>query len=432
MASQPVSKPQPSLDSICCLHPGLTEKYKALLGALPASKTNGHAPVAAQNALLMLEGVAEPTGDATTDSTAATSNLVDRIAAQLDRFIFIENRRIYRLIALWLIGTHLHDVFEFFPYLLIHSPEPGCGKTRVLECIDMLCWNSSGILTDPTSAVTFHTASLNTQLIDEVDTWRKDKDLSSVLNAGFQRGGVVKRMQKDGAGNYTDVAAYEVYGPKALAGISPLGTGNELLKAATRTRVLNFKIIKQKKEERRERMQKNARASFGALRSEVDRWAKSHRVAVERIYETGRFAYLDQYDDRTIDVIRPLAAILEVISPTNEARRDLLRVIPATRPGEKSDTSIDVLESLAAIAPADQPLIGSASELAARIKAIRSEVNESVVAAAIATTLHRYSVTTKSMRLGGREPRKRYEISLTKLRDLLDRYATHGPEPTAE
>jgi hypothetical protein len=80
---------------------------------------------------------------------------VDRIAAGLDRFIFLENRRIYPLIALWLIGTHLHTLFEFFPYLLVHSPKPGCGKTRVLDCLHLMCWSSSDVITDITSAVTF-------------------------------------------------------------------------------------------------------------------------------------------------------------------------------------------------------------------------------------------------------------------------------------
>lgn len=411
---------------ICCFNPAVVQEYAELLGEVaPTGKPNGHAPFGAQNVVPMLEGAAR----AATDSAATGSNLMGSIADQLEKFIFLENRRVYPLIALWIIGTHLHASFDYYPYLLIHSPEPGCGKTRVLECIDKLCWNNK-MLTDPTSAYMFHTASTTTQLIDEIDTWSKDKDLSSILNAGFQRGGVVPRLQKDGAGNFTNVADYEVYGPKALAGIKP--PGRELLKPATRTRVLNIQIIKQNRAERRERLSKSARESFGPLRDKLVLWVQSNRVAVQRVYETGRFEYLDQYDDRTIDVMRPLAAILEVLSPTNETRREFLRIIPEVRTGEKNDNNIDILEALASVAQLDQPLIGSASQLAALIMDKMHGASEPVVTAAISKTLHRYGVTTKSMRLPGGESRRRYEISLSKLKDLLDRYATHGPEATAE
>src|SRR5207249_5668474 len=62
------------------------------------------------------------------------------------------------------------------------------------------------------------------QLFDEVETLRGDKDrfdaLITVLNVGFERGGVVTRLEKRGERFVEE--PYEVYAPRVLAGIAGL------------------------------------------------------------------------------------------------------------------------------------------------------------------------------------------------------------------
>src|SRR5437870_11108407 len=62
------------------------------------------------------------------------------------------------------------------------------------------------------------------QLFDEVETLRGDKDrfdaLISVLKVGFERGGVVTRLEKRGERVVEE--PYEVYAPRVLAGIAGL------------------------------------------------------------------------------------------------------------------------------------------------------------------------------------------------------------------
>ncbi len=42
------------------------------------------------------------------------------------------------VIALWALCTHLANTFDAFPYLSLSSPTPRCGKTRVLELLELI------------------------------------------------------------------------------------------------------------------------------------------------------------------------------------------------------------------------------------------------------------------------------------------------------
>lgn len=74
------------------------------------------------------------------------------------------------VLALWAIATHLVDCFDSFPYLSLSSPLPRCGKTRLLEVLELLCarpWRG----TAPTEAALFRFIEANrpTLLLDEVE-----------------------------------------------------------------------------------------------------------------------------------------------------------------------------------------------------------------------------------------------------------------------
>src|SRR5215470_11846906 len=115
------------------------------------------------------------------------ANLVEGIAQFIERFVFIKDKPIYRLLALWVIQTHLYKDFEYTGYIFAYSPEPESGKSRLLEILDLLVANSSGLLYKPTDAILFRTADGMTQLLDEVDTWMNGDFLRGILNAGFHR-----------------------------------------------------------------------------------------------------------------------------------------------------------------------------------------------------------------------------------------------------
>jgi len=73
------------------------------------------------------------------DGSKVNQTIVDRVAAFVERFVFLKNKPMYTLVALWIIHTHLHQSFQYTGYLFIHSPEKQCGKTCLLETLDLLC-----------------------------------------------------------------------------------------------------------------------------------------------------------------------------------------------------------------------------------------------------------------------------------------------------
>src|SRR5580658_7343323 len=85
-------------------------------------------------------------------------NIITEVADFIRRFVFFSNDALYDLVSAWTIATYLTNRFEYSWYLFAHSPEPGSGKSRLLEVLDLLVNNSSGLLVSPTEAVLFRTA----------------------------------------------------------------------------------------------------------------------------------------------------------------------------------------------------------------------------------------------------------------------------------
>ena len=116
--------------------------------------------------------------------------------------------------------------FDYTPYLYISSPVKRCGKSRVFDCLALLCakpWEVVSL----TEAVLFRKIEQDnpTVFIDEVDTIFKanrpdetKEGLRAILNAGFERGATVPRC----VGPQFTLTEFRVFCPKALVGIGRL------------------------------------------------------------------------------------------------------------------------------------------------------------------------------------------------------------------
>ena len=117
----------------------------------------------------------------------------------------------------------------------------------------------------PTEAQLYRSAARTggVQLFDEVETLRGDKDrfdaLISVLNVGFERGGVVTRLEKRGERFVEE--PYEVYAPRVLAGI----TG---LKDTLEDRALPLFMLRKRRNEPVARLNRATDAEAQALRDQ--------------------------------------------------------------------------------------------------------------------------------------------------------------------
>lgn len=350
--------------------------------------------------------------------------IIDRIAAFIERYVFLPHKSMYRLLALWVVATYLHQSFDYMGYIFAHSATPESGKSRLLEVLDLIVSQPSGVIVSPTEAILFRTASEHTQLIDEADSCQQLDALRSVLNAGFHKGGTVKRMEKDETGSYKPVE-FPVYAPRALAGI-----GQHILNQTTRDRTFMIQMLRQKRGERRERFRvRKVGPEARVLRKAIEQWVTANADKVAAQYDSASFVYLDAFRDRTIDITEPLAAIVEVAysdagtETLKRARLDLLDAAALTRK-EQESPALDsrLIGELAKLARDENPLVGSASELVQKLGASVENVDELKVG----EVLRRHGFEAKSTRKGGGEPRYRYSLSYESLADLAERYLGAG------
>lgn len=353
---------------------------------------------------------------------------IEEVKAFIRRFVFIRDESIYELLALWVVCTYLHAEFEFVPYVFVHSPEKQSGKTRLLEVLDLLVANSSGIQTSPTEAVLFRTAKGKTQLLDEADGWQNLSSIRSVLNSGFQRNGRVTRMVQDSNGGWKDVE-FPVFGPKAIAGI-----GNRILGDTLSDRVYAIELLRQTPSERREKLRwAKVEPESRALKEKIQRWANENRGALRESYAKHEdLPYLSGFRDRTEDISEPLAAILERIyrddvPELKQARARFRAAVAATR-FENDDTEEEhgVLSALLGHMGDNQQLRVQPFQVVQWCPSM-PEMDEYRVG----EILRKYGFESKSVRIKG-QPKKAYVVPRSRLEELVKRFVQDSALPRGE
>lgn len=143
--------------------------------------------------------------------------LFEKIRTYILHFICFTDPRQVTLITTWVLGTYLFPVFRHFPYLWINA-EKGSGKTTLLEVLRPICFNGQ-MLVSPTPAVLFRDIETNrpTMLMDEIEGLTKQNKeastgIQSVLNAGYNSEGAVKRNEGNSKGEYK-MQSYSAYSP---------------------------------------------------------------------------------------------------------------------------------------------------------------------------------------------------------------------------
>ena len=125
----------------------------------------------------------------------------------------------YGIIALWIMGTYVHDQFPSYPYLFLNAMR-GSGKTRTLKLITSLA-NNGQMLNSLTEAVLFRTEGM--LAIDEFEgiTRKGTENLRELLNSAYKKGTKVKRLRKSFSkeGERQVVEEFDVYRPISLANI---------------------------------------------------------------------------------------------------------------------------------------------------------------------------------------------------------------------
>jgi uncharacterized protein DUF3631 len=165
-----------------------------------------------------------PTADPDQPGAPVGAALLDRVHAALRRYVVLPSPAAAVGVTLWIAASHAQPAWAHAPRLVIRAPEKRCGKSRLLDVTEALCWNP--LVTVNASAAAVYrsiTADPPTMLVDEADTIFGPKadgneDLRGLLNAGHQRGRPAIRY--DAAANR--VEKIPTFAMAALAGIGAM------------------------------------------------------------------------------------------------------------------------------------------------------------------------------------------------------------------
>lgn len=288
------------------------------------------------------------------ETPPASPAIVDELEALYSRFLAL-SPGLSLVLALWSLATHLHQVFDAFPYLAITSPTKRCGKTRVCELLSFVCLN-------PLQTVNISAAALYRMLtlrpcallIDEAEYLKNTTDdraslLREILNAGFRKGQKVircKRVFKGKSGNSGEQEdfvpeSFEIFGPKALSLIGRL-------QGTLADRSIEIRMDRRSKTDvqalQRFRLERE-RANAASLRSESEMWAAKNEREVSDFFHNNDVPFLF---DREAELWLPLFSVCATAAPhrLTELETTAKRLALVKSEAEPGDFGIELLRDI--------------------------------------------------------------------------------------
>ena len=280
------------------------------------------------------------------------ADVLDKIETFIRRFCVLPGEHCYTAVTLWAAHTHFIKLLETTPRLACLSPEPGSGKTRVLEVLDVLCAHPLMAL-DLSMAAFFRIVEKNQPaiLLDEVDAIFMGKkqsesaeDMRRVINNGYRVGAVVQRV---GGASRDEVQSFHVFTPVAMAGLGQLP--DTLM---TRSIILRMKRRRggEKVEPFRDRIHRPAGKKIQAVAAA---WAAS-------IAQLDYPELPDGVEDRDADVWEPMIMIADLAGDEwpDRAREACLTFI-TEKPISTVSLGVRLLTDIRSIWPEDAAVMST-------------------------------------------------------------------------
>jgi len=232
--------------------------------------------------------------------------LLAALVSFLRRYVIFANPHQAVAIALWIVHSHAIDAAEVSPRLHIRSPERRCGKSRLMDILDLLVAAPLTVM-NVTEAALFRTIaeSPRTLLHDEVDAVFGQKapeheGLRALINAGHQRGRTVARMVPKGRGFET--REFPSFAATALAGIGDLPH-------TVADRAIAIRLERKLRSEPVERFRRRVVAPEAEkLAEQLALWA----VGAVKVLGDAWPDLPEELDDRAADGWEPLLAIADL------------------------------------------------------------------------------------------------------------------------
>jgi hypothetical protein len=238
--------------------------------------------------------------------------------------------------ALWIVHTHCLEYVEQTPYLAVTSPERRCGKSRLLELIEMLSANAWPTVL-PSEAVVYRkvNADMPTLLLDEVDAIFNPRSadryegLRALLNAGHRRGAKVPRC----VGASANVVEFSTFCAKVIAGIGTLPD-------TIADRSIPIRLQRQTRDEKAEPFKRrDVQLAGDELRERVEAWADAHGPKIA----DARPRMPDELDDRAQEGCECLVSIADLSGCGRSAREALVTLYAGERLDDQESMRVRLL-----------------------------------------------------------------------------------------
>jgi hypothetical protein len=317
-----------------------------------------------------------------------------RILGLIDKYLVMTEQQ-KLVVSLWIVHAHLVGELEQTVYLTVTSPQKQCGKSRLLELLELLVprpW----MTVMPSEAVVYRQvhSKMPTLLLDEVDaifapkTADRHEGLRAVLNAGHRRSATVPRCV-----NFTEVENFRVYCAKVLAGIG-------VLPDTIADRSLPIRLQRKTKDERVSRFyRRTAESECEPIREAIADWAGKNGAAIAE----ARPEMPDELSDRMQEGCEPLVAIADALGYGKEARDALVDLLTSGREDSKESAELRLLSDIRDIFEArGTTVIGSAQLVQALITNGNGWMDwygRGLSTNDIATLVKPYGIRSKTVRL---------------------------------
>lgn len=227
------------------------------------------------------------------------------LRAAIQRYTVLPSEDHAVAVTLWVAATHCVPAFEYATRLAVRSAEKRSGKSRLLEVIDATCHKPLRAVNATVPAIFRSLDGDNppTLILDEADTIfgskkvaEQNEDLRGLLNAGFQRGLPVLRVE----GSKHEPKEFPTFAMAALAGIGALPDTIE-------DRAVIVKMQRRKPSEKVQpyRIRRDAPA-LHAIRDDLAFWAATIIPRLEGYYPDMPL------EDRAADTWEPLIAVADM------------------------------------------------------------------------------------------------------------------------
>jgi DNA polymerase-1 len=298
------------------------------------------------------------------------ADVLDGLCTMLSNYIRFRSPEQAWAVALWIAATHFVVVFEIVPYLAISSATLRSGKTHLLDLVRWTCARGRRMSAGSDAAI-FRTLNAEPPpclMFDEVDNYIGEHTerafLIGVLNEGFERDGVVARVE-DVGGGAREVVDYRVFGMKCFTGI---GT---LLPATTMDRCVRVKLERRLRTERVAKWRaRRVREQADGVRDLLAGWAAAAADTVAEAYDRD-LEFTIGTNERAEDVWEALLAVAEAAGREwpRRARAAAVALTPAD--DDSSEHAVLLLADIRRVfTEAESPQAMKSGDLVTRLNAL--------------------------------------------------------------